>query len=202
MQMAFWDDRQRDVPPHRPLRFEALANEALRKGLISTGRYAEFLGITRREAMRQVEQEAPTMPKLKLLEFLMLAERIPVAELRRSPSFSAIPTAWGFAEAQPPATPRCEVVLSLPQTTAGRSRPGSRDYSGRSARSPPCAAHGAVFPHGLDEIAAARRLKTAMPTQDRAERNTGRLATDADQNPRRHAERIARRIAGAASCVA
>ena len=58
-QMAFWDDRQRDVPPHRPLRFEALANQALRKGLISTGRYAEYLGITRREAMRQVEQEAP-----------------------------------------------------------------------------------------------------------------------------------------------
>ena len=58
-QMAFWDDRQRDVPPHRPLRFEALANEARRKGLISTGRYAEYLGITRREAMRQVEQEAP-----------------------------------------------------------------------------------------------------------------------------------------------
>jgi len=57
--MAFWDRRQHDTPPHRPLRFEALANEALRKGLISTGRYAEYLGITRRQAMRQVEQEAP-----------------------------------------------------------------------------------------------------------------------------------------------
>ena len=40
-------------------KIEALANEALRKGLISTGRYAEYLGITRRQAMRQVEQEAP-----------------------------------------------------------------------------------------------------------------------------------------------
>jgi len=57
-QISFWDDRQRDEPPPRPLRFEALANEALRKGLISTGRYAEYLGITRREAMRRVEQEA------------------------------------------------------------------------------------------------------------------------------------------------
>jgi Zn-dependent peptidase ImmA (M78 family)/transcriptional regulator with XRE-family HTH domain len=57
--MSFWDKRQHDTPPNRPLRFEALANEALRKGLISTGRYAEYLGITRRQAMRQVEQEAP-----------------------------------------------------------------------------------------------------------------------------------------------
>jgi len=57
--MSFWDKRQHDTPPSRPLRFEALANEALRKGLISTGRFAEYLGITRRQAMRQVEQEAP-----------------------------------------------------------------------------------------------------------------------------------------------
>ena len=57
--MSFWDKRQQDVAPHRPLRFEALANEALRKGLVSIGRYAEYLGITRRQAMRQVEQEAP-----------------------------------------------------------------------------------------------------------------------------------------------
>ena len=57
--ITYWDTRQQDSPPNRPLRFEALANEALRKGLISTGRYAEYLGITRRQAMRQVEQEAP-----------------------------------------------------------------------------------------------------------------------------------------------
>ncbi|MDP7016041.1 MAG: XRE family transcriptional regulator [Pirellulaceae bacterium] len=57
--MSYWDKRQHDSPPHRPLRFEALANESLRKGMISTGRYAEYLGITRRQAMRQVEQEAP-----------------------------------------------------------------------------------------------------------------------------------------------
>ena len=57
-QITFWDARQHDVPPNRPLRFQALANEALGKGMISTGRYAEYLGITRREAMRQVEQDA------------------------------------------------------------------------------------------------------------------------------------------------
>ena len=58
-QIAFWDRRQTDTLPLRPLRFEALAAEALRKGFLSTGRYAEYLGITRREAMRQVEQEVP-----------------------------------------------------------------------------------------------------------------------------------------------
>lgn len=53
-----WDIRERDCPPRRPLRFEALARQALRKGLISTGRYAEYVGISRREAMKLVEQEA------------------------------------------------------------------------------------------------------------------------------------------------
>lgn len=57
--MAFWDGRQHDTPPSRPLRFEALANEALHKGLLSMGKYAEYLGITRRQAMRLVEQESP-----------------------------------------------------------------------------------------------------------------------------------------------
>ena len=56
--MSYWEKRDHDTPPCRPLRFEALANQALRRGVISTGRYAEYLGITRRQAMRQVEQEA------------------------------------------------------------------------------------------------------------------------------------------------
>ena len=38
--------------------FTALCNQAIRKGLISTGRYAESLGISRREAMKHIEQEA------------------------------------------------------------------------------------------------------------------------------------------------
>lgn len=57
-QTNFWDNRQRDTPPNRPLRFEALAAEALRKGQISTGRYAEYLGITRRQAMSHSIQES------------------------------------------------------------------------------------------------------------------------------------------------
>jgi Zn-dependent peptidase ImmA (M78 family) len=53
-----WEVRDYDVPPRRPLRFEALARQALRKGLISTGRFAEYVGISRREAMKFVEQDA------------------------------------------------------------------------------------------------------------------------------------------------
>lgn len=57
-QTSFWDDRQRDDPPGRPLRYHALARHTLRKGMISAGRYAEYLGISRREAMQVVEQDA------------------------------------------------------------------------------------------------------------------------------------------------
>lgn len=54
-----WEaDRERDEPPSRPLRFRALAITALREGKISQGKFAEYLGISRREAMRFVEQEA------------------------------------------------------------------------------------------------------------------------------------------------
>lgn len=57
-QMSFWDTRERDNPPERPLRFRAMATQALNSGAISAGRFAEYLGITRREAMQVVEQEA------------------------------------------------------------------------------------------------------------------------------------------------
>lgn len=56
--ISYWEKRQHDDPPIRPVRFEALAFEALQNGFISTGRYAEYVGITRREAMRLFEQEA------------------------------------------------------------------------------------------------------------------------------------------------
>lgn len=58
LQMGFWDDRERDDPSERPMRFRVLARQALRKGLMSAGRYAEYLGISRREAMQVVEQDA------------------------------------------------------------------------------------------------------------------------------------------------
>jgi predicted HTH domain antitoxin len=35
-----------------------LARQALRKGLISTGRFAEYVGISRRDAMKVVEEDA------------------------------------------------------------------------------------------------------------------------------------------------
>lgn len=53
-----WDTRTSEPVPARPTRFVTLCNQAIRKGLISTGRYAESLGISRRDAMKLVEQEA------------------------------------------------------------------------------------------------------------------------------------------------
>lgn len=52
-----WDDRPADAVPARPVRYKALADEALRKGTISVGRYAEYMGVSRREAMMLVEQD-------------------------------------------------------------------------------------------------------------------------------------------------
>jgi predicted HTH domain antitoxin len=52
------EDRERYQPPNRPARFEALAKKAFRRGEISQGKFAEYLGISRREAQRYVEQEA------------------------------------------------------------------------------------------------------------------------------------------------
>ena len=44
--IGFWDQRYSDKPSERPLRFLALARQAPRKGLVSTGRYAEYAGIS------------------------------------------------------------------------------------------------------------------------------------------------------------
>lgn len=57
-QINFWENREYDNPPERPLRFRALATQALRQGAMSAGRFAEYLGVSRREAMEVVEQEA------------------------------------------------------------------------------------------------------------------------------------------------
>jgi hypothetical protein len=55
--ITYWDDREADTAPSRPLRYEALAGEALRKGVISIGRYAEYMGVSRRDAMTLIEQD-------------------------------------------------------------------------------------------------------------------------------------------------
>lgn len=54
----FWDTRVSDVPPIRPARFCALAQQALRSGLLSTGKYAEYMEISRYEALQLVQQMA------------------------------------------------------------------------------------------------------------------------------------------------
>ena len=57
-----------DDPPSRPLRFCVLARHALRKGMISGGRYAEYLGISRKEAMQVVEQDACEDAEIEILD--------------------------------------------------------------------------------------------------------------------------------------
>lgn len=53
-----WEDREHDEPSPRPARFVALAVRAFRNGEMSQGRFAEYLGISRREATQFSEQEA------------------------------------------------------------------------------------------------------------------------------------------------
>jgi XRE family transcriptional regulator, fatty acid utilization regulator len=47
------------LPPARPARFRSLADRAYRNAKISTGTYADYVGISRREAMRLLEVEPP-----------------------------------------------------------------------------------------------------------------------------------------------
>ena len=55
---SLFEDRTQAPAPSRPARFHALAVKALRRGEISVGRCAEYLGINRQQAMKYVEQEA------------------------------------------------------------------------------------------------------------------------------------------------
>jgi hypothetical protein len=52
----FWEQRKNTPPPKRPFRFEALAFEAMGKGLMGTGKFAEYMGITRHQAMKILEE--------------------------------------------------------------------------------------------------------------------------------------------------
>jgi len=51
------DERDNTLPPLWPERYRVLAIKAFRHGAISTGRFAEYLNISRQEAMSYVEQE-------------------------------------------------------------------------------------------------------------------------------------------------
>jgi Zn-dependent peptidase ImmA (M78 family)/DNA-binding XRE family transcriptional regulator len=52
----FWEKRKNTPPPLRPFRFEALAFEAMGKGMMGTGKFAEYLGISRYQAMKILEE--------------------------------------------------------------------------------------------------------------------------------------------------
>lgn len=54
---GFLEQREDTTPPKWPDRYKALAVEALYNGRISTGRFAEYLGISRRAAMDYVARE-------------------------------------------------------------------------------------------------------------------------------------------------
>jgi XRE family transcriptional regulator, fatty acid utilization regulator len=56
--VGFWENRVSDTPSSLPLRYVALARQSLRHGLLSAGKYAEYVGVSRREAMQIVEQDA------------------------------------------------------------------------------------------------------------------------------------------------
>jgi len=51
------DERISDEPPVRPARFRMLAIRALRRGDMSLGRFAQYMGITRQKAAKYMEQE-------------------------------------------------------------------------------------------------------------------------------------------------
>jgi len=54
---ALFDERKNTTPPRWPARYTALAIKALRRGEMSIGRFAQYLEISRREAMTYNEQE-------------------------------------------------------------------------------------------------------------------------------------------------
>ena len=52
------EERDQEQPPARPARFRALALTALQRGELAIGRFAEYMAISRREAMGYIEQES------------------------------------------------------------------------------------------------------------------------------------------------
>lgn len=56
-----------DEPPRWPPRYHALAVKALRRGEISIGRFAEYLDITRQQAMTYVEREDEACEEIQVV---------------------------------------------------------------------------------------------------------------------------------------
>jgi Zn-dependent peptidase ImmA (M78 family)/transcriptional regulator with XRE-family HTH domain len=55
---SVFESREQDCPPKRPARFVALAVKAFRGGEISQGRFAHYMGISRKEASQFAQSEA------------------------------------------------------------------------------------------------------------------------------------------------
>ena len=53
----FLEDRVDTPPPTIPERYRTLAIQALHRGEISVGRFAEYVGISRQKAMSYLQQE-------------------------------------------------------------------------------------------------------------------------------------------------
>jgi Zn-dependent peptidase ImmA (M78 family) len=60
------EERESPMPQPWPSRYRALAIKALRRGEIAIGRFAEYLNISRHEAMRFVEQEVPNGEEVQI----------------------------------------------------------------------------------------------------------------------------------------
>lgn len=62
----FQQDRKDQKPCALPARYQALAVKALRRGEIAIGRFAEYLNISRQDAMQFVEQEVPDREEVQV----------------------------------------------------------------------------------------------------------------------------------------
>ena len=63
---TLFEERTQDEPPRRPARFVSLALTALRRGDLSVGRFAEYVGTTRQRALELPDQEPGDNDALEL----------------------------------------------------------------------------------------------------------------------------------------
>lgn len=61
-----YETRQSTEVPDRPMRFKALAIEALHKGSLSIGRFAEYMGISRAKALDYIKQETEDIEQIQV----------------------------------------------------------------------------------------------------------------------------------------
>lgn len=61
-----YETRESPKIPDRPVRFKALAIEALHKGSLSIGRFAEYMGISRAKALDYVKQETEDIEQIQV----------------------------------------------------------------------------------------------------------------------------------------